>query len=245
MAYSDETGLLTVAVVKTGSTFTGWLEIGDVILGVDGREVSSAQDLRDACIGVPGSLKNVFFKRGQKNRKLTFRLPEADPTPKPRASFQTSPPRALEFPNPGAQAREILGLAEQDPSRGRYNTGSGDRGRGFVDTTRSSIHANAGSAASQSGATIWSPTGNFSARGASAVQGYPRTALNSLQVGRTHVGNNGNALPSRPASGAPYSATFKPLTQPQGMGSKQTPRLLVPQQLQQQRQFVAQGTRRA
>jgi hypothetical protein len=237
-----------VAVVKTGSTFTGWLEKGDVILGVDGEKVSSVHGLRDACTGVPGSFKNVFFKRGQKNRKLTFQLPEADPTPTLRASFQTSPPRALKPPNPGAQARAILGLANWDQSRGLYNTGGGDEGRGFVDRTKISIPANAGKAASLShegkgAAAIWSPPSNFNA--ASAVQGYPRTAQYSLQEGRWHAGNGGNALSSRPASGAPYHASFNLLTQSQGIGSNQAPRLLVPQQLQQQPQFVAQGARRA
>lgn len=124
----DETlGFLKIAAVKKRSTFGGWLERGDVILGVDGIKTSSAKSLRDACSGVPGSFKSVIFRRGDRNRKLTFQIPEVDPTPRPTTEPSSNMQDAghLDSGDVGKQALSILGTGKNlDPNQSLFKTGA-------------------------------------------------------------------------------------------------------------------------
>jgi PDZ domain-containing protein len=73
-------GALIVAVL-TGSAADGALLAGDVVVGIDGRPIATAEDLRDAIrAGAPGRPRQISYLRGDERRQV-----EVTPRPLPPA----------------------------------------------------------------------------------------------------------------------------------------------------------------
>ena len=100
----DETGVMVSKVVANSAAATAGIEVGDVIVDVDGDSISNTFDLRRALQDRAGETFDIRVLRNGRSRSISVTIEEPEETEGffgPRAAIAPRP-RAISIPRPSA-----------------------------------------------------------------------------------------------------------------------------------------------